>query len=120
MIILALAVLVGGSIFTAWLFLKNTVSVELALGQSFRFKGFEVKVQELQSDTCIESLDFVCTKTVDDPSVLLKVTSAKQNTIDFLNLGEVYGLSSMTDDLQISQGLIDLESMTVMLVLKKI
>lgn len=119
-IISVLALLVTGSIYSAWLFLKNDISVTLSEGQVYYFKDYEIEMQGFNPTTCVEILDFVCKKTVSAPNVTLKVSSPKQKRIDFLNLGEVYGLSGEIEGLLVSQKEIDLESRTVELILKRI
>lgn len=45
--VIIMAMLVSGVIFSVWLFVKNTQTVELTEGQSFKFKNYIIRVESL-------------------------------------------------------------------------
>jgi len=120
-IILALlVVLIGGSAYSAWLFLKNTVSVELSERKNFSFKDYEIRIEEISSETCLRSKDFACIESRDVPSVLVRIVAKEQSKIDFVSLSEVQSSSSIVEGLQITLRSIDLANNNVRLDLKKL
>jgi len=100
-LIILLTLLVAGSVYTALIFLRNSIAVELSEGQRYNFKDYEIYFQELHTTTCLASEEFVCTSSTDSPNVLLKITEIKSRKIEFANLGEVPGFSKKVLGLQV-------------------
>ena len=83
-----LVVLVVGSAYSAWLFLKNDITVTLAEGQNFQFKNFVIRILDITDSRCKIISGFDCSDWEQEQGIQLRVTDIDTNSITHEYLGE--------------------------------
>lgn len=85
--VILLIILIAGLVFTAWLFLRPSRTIELAEGKSFQFKNFIVKIDRISDSTCLQVAGFECQEWQKELGTQLQFRNIKTNDIAYEYLG---------------------------------